>query len=285
MTETTQLSETEDEISLLDLLQTMAENLRLLVIGPILAGLLALTGASLWPKTYESTVILKSEQNIAGQMLTASVLDPIAAKLGYTPAMETDDAQDKLKGLIKASYNAKDKTVTVTVQSRTPQAAQSLATDLLAATFVQTQPRGSEKQSLLKQLGQLQTREKELVQTAKVLERRLEQATGNGVSEVAQGYAKLMGVIDKTQVSQIEVEKKLKGIDDSDVLQQPTLPTKKVAPKKGLIAVIATLAAGFALLLFVFIRQALRNAGQDAATASKLATLQTSWRKALGQSS
>jgi uncharacterized protein involved in exopolysaccharide biosynthesis len=282
MTETTQLPE-EDDISLLDLLQTMAENLRLLVIGPIVVGLLALAGASLWPKTYESTAILKSEQNIAGQMLTASVLDPIAAKLGYTPAMETDDAQDKLKGLIKASYNAKDKTVTVTVQSRTPQAAQSLATDLLAATFVQTQPRGSEKQSLLKQLGQLQTREKELVQTAKVLERRLEQATGNGVSEVAQGYANLMGVIDKTQVSQIEVEKKLKGLDDSDVLQPPTLPTKKVAPKLGLIAIIAALATSFALLLFVFIQQALRNASQEVQFAQKLSAINAAWRKALGR--
>ena len=55
-----------------------------------------------------------------------------------------------------------------------------------------------------------------------------------------------MGVIDKTQVSQIEVEKKLKGLDSSDVLQQPTLPTKKVAPKRSLITIMAALAAGFA---------------------------------------
>jgi hypothetical protein len=41
--------------------------------------------------------------------------------------------------------------------------------------------------------------------------------------------------------------------------------------------------AGFALLLFVFIRQALRNTGQDPKAASKLALLQTSRRKALGR--
>jgi hypothetical protein len=35
--------------------------------------------------------------------------------------------------------------------------------------------------------------------------------------------------------------------------------------------------------LFVFIRQALRNAGQDPESASKLARLQASWRKALGR--
>ena len=60
-------------------------------------------------------------------------------------------------------------------------------------------------------------------------------------------------------------------------------PEKKSKPKKALIAIIATLAAGFALLLFVFMRQALRNSTQDQDTASKLQTLRQSWRRALGQ--
>jgi uncharacterized protein involved in exopolysaccharide biosynthesis len=67
------------------------------------------------------------------------------------------------------------------------------------------------------------------------------------------------------------------------VLDAAQPPERKSKPKKALIAIIATLAAGFALLLFVFIRQALRNAGQDAASAQKLASLKTSWRKALGR--
>jgi uncharacterized protein involved in exopolysaccharide biosynthesis len=67
------------------------------------------------------------------------------------------------------------------------------------------------------------------------------------------------------------------------VLDAAQPPEKKSKPKKALIAIIATLAAGFALLLFVFIRQALRNAGQDPEAASKLARLQASWRKALGR--
>jgi uncharacterized protein involved in exopolysaccharide biosynthesis len=282
MTDTPHYPE-DDEISLLDLLQTIVDNLRLLIIGPLVAGLLAYGVALVIPKTYESTAILKSEQNLAGQMLTASVLDPIAAKLGYTPKMEADDARDKLRKEIKASYNAKDKLVTLTAQATSPQAAQALANDVLEQVYVQTQPRDSAKQSLQKQLTQLQTREKELTQSAKILERRLEQATGNGVSEVAQGYAQLIGVIEKNQESQIKIEKELKGMDSSDLIQSPTLPTKKVAPKRSLIAIIAALAAGFALLLFVFIRQALRNASQNEESAPKINALQASWRKALGK--
>lgn len=60
-------------------------------------------------------------------------------------------------------------------------------------------------------------------------------------------------------------------------------PERKSKPKKALIAVLATLASGFALLLFVFIRQALRNGAQDQETATKLHALRTSWRKALGR--
>ncbi len=282
MTDTPHYPE-DDEISLLDLLQTIVDNLRLLIIGPLVAGLLAYGVALVIPKTYESTAILKSEQNLAGQMLTASVLDPIAAKLGYTPKMEADDARDKLKKEIKASYNAKDKLVTLTAQSTSPQSAQALANDVLAQVYVQTQPRDSAKQSLQKQLTQLQTREKELNQSAKILERRLEQATGNGVSEVAQGYAQLIGVIEKTQENQIKVEKELKGIDSSDLIQSPTLPTKKIAPKGGLIAIISTLAAGFALFLFVFIRQTLRNACRNDKFAQKIGAIKTSWRKAFSR--
>ena len=60
-------------------------------------------------------------------------------------------------------------------------------------------------------------------------------------------------------------------------------PERKSKPKKALIAVLATLASGFVLLLYVFIRQALRNGAQDQETATKLQALRQSWRKALGK--
>jgi uncharacterized protein involved in exopolysaccharide biosynthesis len=67
------------------------------------------------------------------------------------------------------------------------------------------------------------------------------------------------------------------------VLDAAQPPERKSKPKKALIAIIATLASGFALLLFVFVRQALRNAGGDQETAGKLVALKASWRRALGK--
>mgnify|MGYP000933746184 FL=1 len=50
-------------------------------------------------------------------------------------------------------------------------------------------------------------------------------------------------------------------------------PERKSKPKKAMIAVLATLATGFVLLLFVFVRQAWRNGLQNEATAQKLKQL------------
>jgi uncharacterized protein involved in exopolysaccharide biosynthesis len=60
-------------------------------------------------------------------------------------------------------------------------------------------------------------------------------------------------------------------------------PERKAKPKKAMIAVIATLASGFALLLFVFVRQALRNAQGNQESAVKLAQLRASFRRGIGR--
>ena len=67
------------------------------------------------------------------------------------------------------------------------------------------------------------------------------------------------------------------------VLDKATPPERKSAPKKAQIAIFATLAAGFVLLLFVFVRQTLVNARQNKESADKLAQLRGAWRKALGR--
>jgi tyrosine-protein kinase Etk/Wzc len=58
-------------------------------------------------------------------------------------------------------------------------------------------------------------------------------------------------------------------------------PEKKAKPKKAMIAIIATLASGFALLLFVFIRSALKSASQNQETQQRISALRASLKKAL----
>ena len=65
------------------------------------------------------------------------------------------------------------------------------------------------------------------------------------------------------------------------VLDRAQPPERKAKPQKALIAIVTTLATGFALLLFVFIRYALRSIGQNDESAKKLILLNAAWRKAI----
>ena len=53
------------------------------------------------------------------------------------------------------------------------------------------------------------------------------------------------------------------------VVDAATPPERKSGPKKALIAIMATFASGFVLLLFVFVRQAVRNAGSNPESLAK----------------
>ena len=77
----------------------------------------------------------------------------------------------------------------------------------------------------------------------------------------------------------LTILRSLKGLSRDEVLRQPpTLPTEATKPKKSLIAVLAALGSGFALLLWVFMRQAWKNAAQDHEMAKKQAQLRAALR-------
>lgn len=54
---TEQQSQDDCEISILDILVVLAENLRLIVLVPLIVGLIALGATFVIPKTYQSTAI------------------------------------------------------------------------------------------------------------------------------------------------------------------------------------------------------------------------------------
>jgi uncharacterized protein involved in exopolysaccharide biosynthesis len=67
------------------------------------------------------------------------------------------------------------------------------------------------------------------------------------------------------------------------VLDPAQPPERKSKPRKVQMAMMTTLAAGFVLLLFVFVRQALRNAGQAPEMAEKLDRLRRALASAVGR--
>ena len=86
---------------------------------------------------------------------------------------------------------------------------------------------------------------------------------------------------------QLAKQYELARIDESregtviQVVDAAEPPERKSRPKKAQIAILATLASGFVLLLFVFVRRALQNAAHDPEAAAKLAAVRAGFRRIL----
>ena len=150
----------DDEITKLDLLQTIAENIRLLIVGPLLVGLAALGISYLIPPTFTaSTKFLppQQQQSSAAALLQSlgalgglagaatgikspsdqyvaflksrSVQDPLIERFKLVERYEEkfrDDARKELEKLARAS-SGKDGIITLEVDDRDPAFAAQLA--------------------------------------------------------------------------------------------------------------------------------------------------------------
>lgn len=270
-----------EKFTLLDILLVIAENLRMLVFGPLIAGLIAFLCVTLLPKTYVSTAILKAEQVTASLMNSASVLDPVASNLGYTQKFELDEARLKLKKQIQVNFDSKDKLLNLTVQAETPQAAQALSQAILSQTYIKSQPRDSERMRLQKQLEQARIREKDANQSAQILVKKLESTNMTGASEVAQGYAQIIRVVQESQKAQADIEIQLNGIDSSALVQEPTLPSKHKESKRWLISILVAQAIAFFIIIYIFVNKSLINSKEDDNTTRKISDIKNALIKAV----
>ena len=265
----------DDEISLLDLALTVAENLRLLIIGPIAAGLIALGVSSLLPKTFESVAILNvidQPEKVASLAISAAVLDPVAEQIGLTKLATKDAARAELRGRVSMAVGRKDGLLTLTTKGESGEEAQALANVVLAQLFAAVAPKGQDAADLEKSLSlarSLYANNQLVIERSSALmgAAKSENAVNavNAVNAGLQGYAELIALQQSLAAKMASDERSLRGLTESRLAQTPTLPTEHVAPKRSLISVLAALATGFALLLFVFIRKALANAavGED----------------------
>lgn len=377
----------DDEINLLDLLQVMADNLRLLVLGPLLVGLLALGGSFLVPPTFTAkTVFLPPQQQQGGAAMLLQSLGALGGLAGAATGIKNpndqfvaflksdsvsnalidrfklmdryesefrDDANKALDGVSKIS-SGKDGLITVEVDDKDPVFAAQLANGYVEElaniqarlTLTEAQQRRAffEKQ-LIQTKSSLATAERAL-RASGVNRSALKSSPQAAISAVAELQAQIAaqeiklaamrGYLTESapdfkqaltelsalraQFSKVEKSASAPDADEADyigryrdfkyfetlfelfakqfelakldearegaviqVLDVALPPERKSKPKKALIAVLATLATGFVLLLFVFVRQAVRSAGDDAESAAKIAQLKKALRKSMGR--
>lgn len=279
MTEQVENHYDEDEISLLDILVTLAESWKLLVFGPLIAGVLAGALSFLWPKTFESVAIVRLTEEEMALLHAAPVLDPLIEKFGYLKDADgiKDDARKELKKDLLFASDKKTKLATITAKATTPEQAQALGSAAMAALLLELRPKGQEKALLQKTI---------------VINERAIEGSEDAIESI-QRSLKRGALSDQTQESAIKnlsaitsdiakraqenetLRQKLEARGAEVLVQQPSLPQRKTSPKNGMVVLLALMASGFVLLLFVFIRKAWRNARQDAESANKMARIKS----------
>ena len=249
----------EDTIDILDVLLTLAENLWLLILGPLLAGALVYGLTFLVPQEYQSTATLRAEADVATYMTTATVLDASLNNLGLLKGLSEEDAEQAridLQKRVSTQVGRNDKLVTLTVIADSPRAAQSMASEILVHAFSGLRPRGATLKRLETRKATLEQQIKELQVASRTAQKLLEESSPAGDNGLlAESISSLSASVISMQEALLAVEASIQGYTDENVMQAPTLPKKPASPNKALIAILAAVGIGFLLTVFVLLRQ------------------------------
>jgi uncharacterized protein involved in exopolysaccharide biosynthesis len=289
--------ENDEEVSLFDLLAVVTENLRLLIIGPIVAGLIGLAYAfTITPIFTAKTTIIPPGQNTGGGAAALlGQLGGLGALAGGSVGIKTptdqyiaylysntlqdrlieqfklmerykvkyhEQARESLKRASKITADTKSGLIAIEVSDEDPEFSAKLANAYVSA--------------LSQMLGKMALEDAQ--SRRDLLEQQINQATEKSYRSPFVREAIIQAVVREYETAILDQQKNRPYIQQVDVAEIPEL---KSGPKRALIAVITAVATGFLLLLFVFIRSALRNAKQDPETNDRIRSISIAFKKQL----
>lgn len=271
----------------LNALVFVAENLKLLIAVPVVAGLLALGLSFTLPRSYSSEALLDlaastqvsqgapdrggwgmtvplvlvsqmSPAFVASMMSSPLVLDQVLASApaaGEEGFLSGEAGRKALSRQIKVAAG-KDGLLRLDVTASTPERAQALANALIEAWLRSTVPGERKRADLERWLDYA----KESLEVTRRLRAQL--VSGSGDAAKVPGGSRLVAsfeVLDELQtrhmVEVMNFTNALKGVSRDVVKQPPVLAVDPVAPRKGLIALLAALIAEFGVVLWLLARK------------------------------
>jgi uncharacterized protein involved in exopolysaccharide biosynthesis len=269
------VSSDDDEISLLDLFAVIAENLRLLIIGPIVAGLIGLAYAfTLTPIfTAKTTIIPPGQNNSSGAAALLGQLGGLGALAGGAVGIKTptdqyiaylesntlrdqlieqfklmerykakyhEQARESLKATSKITADKKSGLIVIEVSDKDPDFSAKLANAYVSA--------------LSQMLGKMALEDAQ--SRRDFLEQQINQATEKSYRSPLVREAIIQAVVREYEMAILDQQKDRPYIQQVDVAEMPELKSK---PKRALIAIVSCIGTGFLLLLFIFVRNVWRK--------------------------
>lgn len=277
-------TENINEISVLDLLISVVESLRPLVVVPLLAGMLAYGASHYIAPTYESVSVQKADAQLAALYGVAQVRTEVVEQVEYKkPNESVRSAEDRLQKNLSVSFNNKNNTVVVKGLGDTPAQAQQIVLAAIESVAKLNQHRLEDVARLREQFSLATKREREYALAAQRVATKIAENAGADLAALVQSQSQLLNSAKEAQIASSSLAARLSQIQTFELLQPPTLPYKHSAPNRAVVATVTTLGVGFLLLLLVFVRAGVRNAEQSPELAEKLALLRRAWRRAIGR--
>ena len=266
--------EQAEAVDLLDVALTITENIRLLILGPIIIGAIAYGSSSFLPAIYESTAILQPlpavsipvrenevapnpsviANTAATKMTTANMLNSAIQKVRQSD--ETLPRGD-LQASVRTAVGRNDNLITLIVSSTSPTASQLIASEILEITYAESRPKTSDLNRLITEKGSIE----EQLKIQKITGERIQILIARSdntpeFSDLAKTHALIASNLVDLHHRLKGIETQLRGITEDMLVQSPSLPAAPVSPKRITISVLSALSAGFFLLIGVFIRHA-----------------------------
>ena len=278
-------SDDEGAISILDLVLIVAQNIKLLIVGPLAIGILALIISFFITPTFTaittiqpppqggqtstSAAILESLGGLGGgmgpglkdtsqlyiaYMQSATFEDSLIEKFKLQEKFHTKykvSARKTLEGNVKILSDKKTGMISIAVDDEDPQFAANLANAYVSELRIFT--------------GKLALQEAQ--DRKEFLEAQIKELSSRQFRDIYTQQAMLAGTIRQYEAARVDEEKVGPTFTQVDVAYAPELKSK---PKRAQIAMIATLACEFLLLIFIFVRHAWANLRANPESEGKL---------------
>ncbi len=240
------------------------DNLKLLLLGPLIVALFAFGIANLLPKWYTSVVYLNLDEAGAREadvlMRSAPVLDKVLSE--FKTLQDTLEARrrflDGNRRIVVAPGDIQktSKLFRMEYSDRDPRLAQKVNSLFVEAWLESTRPPAEKRKMIEAEIERKDLRSKSISQ----LIDRLQKDATSLVAQSLQGElaTPIMNLIEKRDQdleSLVTLRNSLNGLSRDVVFGTPDLPEEPSWPKKGMITILAGFVTGLLLLMFVILRR------------------------------
>jgi hypothetical protein len=240
------------------------DNLKLLVLGPILATLVAFAVTSGLPKWYTSVAYLELYEAGAriadARMRSSPVLDKVLSEYN-APQGTLEGRRRFLEDNRHVSVAAGETQRTSNLfrleySDKSPQVAQKVNTLFIEAWIESTKPRPDLRAIIEAEIERTDTQAKSISQLIDRLQKDASSLLAQGPQgELATPILGLIAKRDQNLAQLITLRNSLNGMSRDVIFGKPDLPEEPSWPRRGMITILAGFLAALLLLIFVLVRR------------------------------